>query len=286
MIASISADVGSHLESRDNSFDIYIFTLHWPYTTCFDWKEKRHGQCARIESPSWSVHGMWPTRMGEIAPNFCNNSWSYSHQEMLPLMSEMERFWPDVEIRDVTDSLWSHEWVKHGTCAVQDSVTGLHSQTDYFTTGLKLAAENPLTHWLSAANIVPSDDTLYSTQQFWDVIVSATGHRPHIDCEKVDQVAVIKEIKVCYDKTLSRVDCDGIKSSHHGLDSHMMGTCLRYSSFLYPASSSPDTSLRLSGSSSVVAVVCAVLAAAAVIIGAGYFLMKKYSSRRRGYESL
>lgn len=25
------------------------------------------------EKPRWSVHGLWPTRLGEIAPNFCND---------------------------------------------------------------------------------------------------------------------------------------------------------------------------------------------------------------------
>ena len=36
-------------ERRDNSFDIYIFTLHWPYTTCLDWRESGHGhKCNKI----------------------------------------------------------------------------------------------------------------------------------------------------------------------------------------------------------------------------------------------
>ena len=36
---------------RDNSFDIFIFTLHWPYTTCYDWMEsgKQH-KCRDIGS--------------------------------------------------------------------------------------------------------------------------------------------------------------------------------------------------------------------------------------------
>ena len=35
--------------TRDNSFDIYIFTLHWPFTTCLDWMESGKGhQCSNI----------------------------------------------------------------------------------------------------------------------------------------------------------------------------------------------------------------------------------------------
>ena len=151
-------------ERRDNSFDIYIFTLHWPYTTCLDWRESGHGhKCNKIgekyfilimfmkinmlfcsESASWSVHGLWPTRMHQIAPNFCNNSWHYDHGQMEAIMGDMTRLWPDVEVRGVTDSLWSHEWTKHGTCAVQDkAATGLATQTEYFQAGLQLAEANP-----------------------------------------------------------------------------------------------------------------------------------------------
>ena len=32
----------------DHHFDLLIFTQHWPYTTCLDWEEKRHGSCSKI----------------------------------------------------------------------------------------------------------------------------------------------------------------------------------------------------------------------------------------------
>ena len=37
----------------------------------------------------------------------------------------------------------------------------------------------------------------------------------------------ISKIKVCYDKSLTRVDCDGIKGTG-GEEKAMMGTCLRF----------------------------------------------------------
>ena len=36
--------------NRKNDFDIYIFTMHWPYTTCMDWERGRGHQCADIGS--------------------------------------------------------------------------------------------------------------------------------------------------------------------------------------------------------------------------------------------
>ena len=81
----------------------------------------------------WSVHGLWPTRFGEINPNFCNNSWPYQHDQMTDILGEMSRYWPDVEMRNVEDSLWSHEWTKHGTCAVLSArETHINNQTEYF----------------------------------------------------------------------------------------------------------------------------------------------------------
>ena len=40
--------VGERRHHADNHFDLLIFTQHWPYTTCLDWEEKRHGTCSKI----------------------------------------------------------------------------------------------------------------------------------------------------------------------------------------------------------------------------------------------
>ena len=39
---------GERRRHADNHFDLLIFTQHWPYTTCLDWEEKRHGSCSNI----------------------------------------------------------------------------------------------------------------------------------------------------------------------------------------------------------------------------------------------
>ena len=91
---------------------------------------------------------MWPTRFGEINPNFCNSSWTYNHDQMKDIMGEMSRYWPDVEMRHVVDSLWDHEWTKHGTCAVASAKeTHITNQTEYFRYCL-LCPNPPLTSHL------------------------------------------------------------------------------------------------------------------------------------------
>lgn len=223
--------------NHDNHFDLLVFTQHWPYTTCLDWEEKRHGGCKKIDKANWTVHGLWPTQLHKIAPGFCNNSWPFEASNLEPIMSEMETYWPDVELRDQPNSLYEHEWMKHGTCAVAGKLPGISTQQDYFTTGCRMAKENPVTAWLKEWEIVPSATSRYTMASVWNAVVSRAGTRPHIDCDKIDGDIYIKEIKVCYDKSLTRIDCDGIKSN--GEKQTMMGTCLRYNDFLYPDSSIP-----------------------------------------------
>jgi len=244
---------------HDNHFDLLIFTQHWPYTTCLDWEEKRHGGCTKIDRPSWTVHGIWPTQFHKEAPSFCNNSWPFDASNLESIRSDMETYWPDVEMRDVPNSLYEHEWIKHGTCAVTGKLPGVSSQKDYFAAGIRLAKENPLTDWLAAWDVIPSDTQRYSMESIWNAVLLGAGTRPHVDCDKIDGDVYIKEIKLCYDKNLTRVDCDGIKarfgdSEADGLeeseaDANMMGTCLRYHlpkyhGIIYPTNSVPPVFVK------------------------------------------
>ena len=73
------------------------------------------------------------------APSFCNSSWPFDVAVLDDIRGDMDTYWPDIEvhshcisgclaykalltypsqIRDAPNSLWDHEWSKHGTCAV------------------------------------------------------------------------------------------------------------------------------------------------------------------------
>ena len=71
----------------------------------------------------------------------------------------------------------------------------------------------------------------------WQAILEGAGRRPHIDCEKFGGEVFLKEVKFCYDRSLARVDCDGVRSE--GAEEGMVGTCLRWPSFIYPSSTFP-----------------------------------------------
>jgi ribonuclease T2 len=231
------------------------------------------------------VHGVWPTQFHRIAPGFCNNSWPFDAASVGGIQTEMAANWPDVEMRNVPDSMWAHEWAKHGTCAV-GQVDGVSSQQDYFRTGCRLGRESPVTGWLATAGVTPSDERRYTMKTVWDAVVMGAGTRPHIDCQKIDGQVYIKEVKVCYSKQLERVDCDGIKSAGEG-ELGMLGTCLRWPEFLYPASSAPPGRLLRSSDPAGLAGLLAGLIAVSIVIGLALaFFFYKRRNRTSGYESL
>lgn len=290
---------GERRRHADNHFDLLIFTQHWPYTTCLDWEEKRHGSCSKIGRPAWSVHGLWPTQFHRIAPSFCNASWPFDVKVLEDIRGDMDTYWPDIELRDVPNSLWDHEWSKHGTCAV-GQVDGVSSEEQYFHTGCRLARENPVSDWLTEAGISPSDNHRQPLKAVWQAVLAGAGTRPHIDCEKIDGQVYIKEVKVCYNKNLARVDCDGIKGfgSTEEVDrQNMMGTCTRWGEFVYPSSAVPPTDEDLitedeeqvasSSSTLLGSIVGAVLTVgAAIALFVGCFLYRKSRRERSGYQSL
>ena len=108
-------------------------------------------------------------------------------------MSDMSLYWPDVEMRDVPDSLWDHEWSKHGTCAVQLPETS--TEVAYFSKGCQLGKENKITEWLAKGGVVPTNEKDYNLETVWDAVMNGIGgKRPHIDCVKIDGQAYIHEV--------------------------------------------------------------------------------------------
>lgn len=49
----------------------------------------------------------------------------------------LERTWPDLIATDPIDTFWSHEWSKHGTCAIDEKV-GIENEKDYFGLAINL----------------------------------------------------------------------------------------------------------------------------------------------------
>lgn len=75
------------------------------------------------------------TSGGGLGPFFCNSTWKFDPDKVEELRTTLLRFWPNIHGGDTDDSLWRHEWDKHGTCAALDPQ--LSSEQLYFNKGIQ-----------------------------------------------------------------------------------------------------------------------------------------------------
>ena len=57
---------------------------------------------------------------GSQGPFFCNSTWVFDPNGVKAIREELLQEWPNIHGSDTEDSLWKHEWEKHGTCAALD----------------------------------------------------------------------------------------------------------------------------------------------------------------------
>jgi len=83
-------------------------------------------------STDYMIHGLWPQINSTAYPEYCTNV-SYS-KPIGTLLTNMNTYW-----RGCDDTLWAHEWEKHGSCVqVQNNM----DEDMFFNTTLSLFLEN------------------------------------------------------------------------------------------------------------------------------------------------
>lgn len=202
---------------KNDSFDILIYTQSWPNTVCLLWEEKATSNICYLpqDNQTWTIHGIWPTKLGTIGPAFCNKSIHFNASLLAPIKPELEKLWSDIYRGRNHYDLWKHEWTKHGSCAVV--LPGLNSELKYFSQGLIWQHQYNMEKVLAAGNIFPStDDNLFNVQTMWLSIKTVLGKNPAIECihDPKSGLDYLMEIRICFTKELQLTDCDGIKSGH------------------------------------------------------------------------
>lgn len=153
------------------------------------------------------MHGIWPTKNGTLGPFYCNNSMPFDIDKISNLVPKLNQFWTNIEKETPEDSLWKHEWEKHGTCA--SILAGLHSEDYYFGQGIAWFQSYAMGKLLEDAGIKPNDSVYVG--QIHKGIFQALGKNPVIECyhDAREKKQLLTEIRICFDKDLRLRDCDG-----------------------------------------------------------------------------
>ncbi|XP_052893165.1 ribonuclease Oy [Anopheles moucheti] len=208
-------------DSRENSvdgvgqlhpFDLLIFTQRWPITACYEWRETGKGHICSLPTPAtvWTIHGIWPTKYNTIGPAFCNKSAIFDLSQLTSIEQQLKEHWLNVEKNKPDDSLWEHEWLKHGTCAAE-AIEQLSTENKYFSQGLTWLEQHSVNAAFAASgDIQPGYN--YSLTTLNKALFDYYGKHVAIECffDHNTHLQLLNEIRICFDKQLQSVDCDGI----------------------------------------------------------------------------
>jgi len=220
--------------TASTDFNELKFTQVWGYGSCLQFKGETRGQipCRYEDKPSiWSIHGIWPTETGTMGPNFCEKV-KFDPSLVAPIEPQLALAWYEIsEKKDLTD-FWTHEWVKHGSCA--KALPDFETELKYFTSGLELRKKYDLYSVLKDGGIIPLKivEPGYELKQINAVLLAAFGTDPYIQClhTKEGQIHLLA-IEICLDRNLTLVSCSRHTTRH--LDLEGVLPCPREGPILY-----------------------------------------------------
>lgn len=161
----------------------------------------------------WTVHGIWPTKIGTDGPAFCPSAVHFDPQQLEPIMNDLQQYWTNVEGGTKPNSFWKHEWDKHGTCAVVQPE--LNSVYNFFEQGLEWNKQYRIGDILAQGNIKPQDNG-YRVDQISDAIRNVLKKNITVQCvvDAKTKESLISEIRICFDKSFQLIDCDPTNPNH------------------------------------------------------------------------
>uniref|UniRef100_A0A2M3Z6X1 Putative ribonuclease t2 family n=1 Tax=Anopheles braziliensis TaxID=58242 RepID=A0A2M3Z6X1_9DIPT len=235
-----SSTFDDHDAVGNHPFDLLIFTQRWPITACYEWREHNKDHICGLPSPNtvWTIHGIWPTKINTIGPAFCNKSAVFDVSQLSSIESQLEEHWLNVEKNKPTDSLWEHEWLKHGTCAAE-MIEQLNTELKYFSQGLSWLEQYSVGSGFAAGgNIQPGFN--YSLTTLNKALYGYYGKDLAIECyhDSKTHLQILNEIRICFNKQLELTDCDGIvgleRQGKRGGGGTIISNCKESQPILYP----------------------------------------------------
>lgn len=196
--------------SHDPNFEFLLFSQQSSAGYCAG-----HGHCIKPHiRPFWTIHGLWPSN-DTAWPESCNLTMKFDIQMLDPIRAELDQFWPSVSGYD-SEYFWSHEWHKHGSCAL--ALPQLSGVLRYFNGTLQLAHQYNVTKFLIDSNIVPTLSRTYNVDDVLNALSEDLRTKANVVCRQADGYAypVLSEVRFCLSKTtLMPVDCRS-KHEHCG----------------------------------------------------------------------
>ncbi|ODQ82308.1 hypothetical protein BABINDRAFT_178650 [Babjeviella inositovora NRRL Y-12698] len=145
----------------------------------------------------FTLHGLWPDTCSGGYNQYCNPSWEISGSDSVSsvltsfgetdLLTTMQRVWKNLGGDD--ESLWLHEYNKHGTCmntlspSCYSSYTQYENAKDFFKIAVATYNKLPTYEWLKAAGITPSTTQTYTKLQIEAALTKNYGHSVYISCD-------------------------------------------------------------------------------------------------------
>ncbi|XP_053205400.1 ribonuclease Oy-like [Panonychus citri] len=175
-------------------YDYDILAIRWTPSFCSTRK------CINL-TENWEIHGLWPSwSNGSEGPEDCCSKPTFFETELKTILPQLSVDWPNQIPTKDQDSLWNHEWSKHGTCStLSRSKNGL---LNYFNTTLALFHRYPIQSWLNEAKIKPTpidQKFAYTLDEIHEAIESKTNSTISIHCTKLGaKIKLLDTIYLCF----------------------------------------------------------------------------------------
>ncbi len=180
-ILTILASLYSNLVKSSN-YDYYVFSRSWVPGFC---EFNTQGLCQNgTIGNKFTIHGLWPTWNNGSWPQYCCQE-TLDHQSMSNILNDLDSHWSDNG--DIDWKLWTHEWQKHGTCAIGNPF--INNSNDYFIMGLWLEMRLNVNYKLLTSNITPSYNISYPKSDLVNLLGAS------LVCKKKDDKDIITEIR-------------------------------------------------------------------------------------------
>lgn len=180
-----------------------MLVQRWPLSTCQIVNASGHACGIPRQVEGWTIHGLWPSGYGSY-PQYCH-SWIFNMSAVMDLAIQLLTFWPNLYIHRPIDSLWKHEYEKHGTCSA--SLHGFETEHDYFEQGLALSHKHDVQRVLEQNDIFPREEG-YKASVIRNAIQSGYNKTVCPGCGYVKGIGqVLSQSYVCIDKKMELIDC-------------------------------------------------------------------------------